>query len=159
MRLFYFELPNHFRMDFSPEEKRRIFMTYRSVFSSTTAQLRRPKAVRKIVQKHGGLSKDLVKELGLQKVVSVLTHLLEKRLFESELNAKVEFPELYESETTRSIQRAASEDEAARSESEVLNAIDAEMENVEGTSAGPSSKNCLLPAPLNENSGSPSGMS
>lgn len=101
----------------------------------------------------------MVKELGLQKVVSVLTHLLEKRLFESELNAKVEFPELYESETTRSIQRAASEDEAARSESEVLNAIDAEMENVEGTSAGPSSKNCLLPAPLNENSGSPSGMS
>lgn len=124
-------------------------MTYRSVFSSTTAQLRKPKAIKKVVLKHGGMSQTLVKELGLTKVVSVLSYLLEKRVFQSELNARVEFPELYESESSRTVQRTASEDEAARSESEMLDAIDAEMEHLESTDVASSSKHFILPATQN----------
>lgn len=120
-------------MDFSASDKRRIFMSYRSVFSSAKGQLRhKKKKIRKVVLANGGISQDLVKEFGLEKVVDILRYLLGKGVFRSELEAKLEFPELFESESSRTIRRAASEDEAARSESEALDAIDADAHHIEG---------------------------
>lgn len=108
-------------------------MSYRSVFSSAKGQLRhKKKKIRKVVLANGGISQDLVKEFGLEKVVDILRYLLGKGVFRSELEAKLEFPELFESESSRTIRRAASEDEAARSESEALDAIDADAHHIEG---------------------------
>jgi len=80
------------------------------------------------VNSHQSSFKPLIKDFGVPKIVDILRILLEARIFESELQAKVEFPELFRSSPVREVQRTASENDAARSESQALE----EIESLEG---------------------------
>ncbi|OBT76527.1 hypothetical protein VF21_05437 [Pseudogymnoascus sp. 05NY08] len=107
-------------MSHSTAEKRRVFLAYRSLFSGENANLRQAKKIRKLVKKHSSSFEALIKDFGPCKTVDILKALLEVRVFESDIQAKIAFPELFQTTPSRSVQRAAFENEAARSEAEAL---------------------------------------
>ena len=115
-------------MEYSSADKRRVFLAYRAIFAGNNAQLRRPKKVRELVHLHKSSFGSLLKDFGENKIIDILKGLLEGRIFESALRAKIEFPELYRSSPVREVQRTASENDAARSESQALE----EIESLEG---------------------------
>jgi len=115
-------------MSYSSTETRRVFLACRPIFTGENAQVRKQKRVRKIVDKHRKALTALLTGLGVDKVVEILRQLLEKRIFESEVQARAQFPELYASSPAQNTRRAESENDAARSVAELLD----EIESVEG---------------------------
>lgn len=97
--------------------------------------LRKSKKVREVVEKHKSSFQPLIKEFGNDKIIGILKELLAGRIFQSELRAKVEFPELFRSSPARDVQRTTSENDAARSEAEALEEI-ASLEGKEDDLAG-----------------------
>jgi hypothetical protein len=110
-------------MAYSAADKRRVYLACRAIFTGNNAQLRKQKKIRELVDKRKSSLGPLIKDFGATKVVDILRILLEGRIFESELKAKIEFPELFHSSIERDVQRAASENEAARSAAEALEEI------------------------------------
>ena len=111
-------------MSVTAQEQQRIFLAYRTIFEGQTAQLRRQKKIEEVVdahQKHP--SRGLLQTLGKKKVVGVLKTLLERRVFESELKAKLAFPALFQTTVAQDAQHNASEIDAARSEAEALEEV------------------------------------
>jgi hypothetical protein len=107
-------------MTYSAAERRRVFLAYRTVFTGPQAQIRKSKKVREVLQQHKGSFKSLINDLGFEKVIDIVKALLDERVFESELKAKIAFPELFQSSAIRDVQRNASENDAARSAAEAL---------------------------------------
>jgi hypothetical protein len=107
-------------MAHSSAERRRVFLAYRTVFTGQYAQIRKPKRIKEIVQQHRRSFGSLTEDFGLDKVVDIIKVLLDQCVFESELKAKIAFPELFQTSAARDIQRNASENDAARSATEAL---------------------------------------
>ena len=84
--------------------------------------MRTTKAIRNLIGKNEDHLKDLLREHALDDVCSVVKPLLEQRIFESTLRAKIRFPEVFEVSPGQSAERAASEAEAARSEANKISA-------------------------------------
>ena len=122
-------------MQYATAERRRVFLAYRALFAGERAMLRKSKKVREVVQKHKSSFQPLIREFGNDKIIGILKELLAGRIFQSELRAKVEFPELFRSSPARDVQRTTSENDAARSEAEALEEI-ASLEGKEDDLAG-----------------------
>ncbi|KAL2015269.1 hypothetical protein VTK56DRAFT_5925 [Thermocarpiscus australiensis] len=75
----------------------------------------------------------LLQDVGEGEVVNILRQLLNKRIFESELPAKVEFPDLFRSSIVRSAQRRASEIDASRSNAQLLDEIASQFDAVDSS--------------------------
>ena len=103
-----------------PERRRRIFLTARTVFVGVNAGLRQRKDVARCIAGHEPTFQLLIRAFGRDIITDVITSLLENGIFESELKAKLAFPELYQVSNVRSIQHDVSEQDAARSEDEAL---------------------------------------
>lgn len=73
-----------------------------------------------MISQFPAIFKPLNKSFGDIVVVDVIWSLLDSGVFESELKAKLAFPELYQPSPARNLQHDASEQEAARSEAEAL---------------------------------------
>jgi hypothetical protein len=104
----------------SSAENRRVFIAYRSLFSGPNANIRKPKKIQSLVQEHASSFKPLLNDLGSEKTMEILKILLDTRVFESDIQAKIAFPELFQTTPARNVQRAALENEVARSEREAL---------------------------------------
>ena len=102
------------------ENEERVFLTYRAVFEGQNAQIRQQKAILKIINKHGKSAQTLLKSLGEKYVIGTLKSLLERKVFQSELEAKLAFPDLFKTSLAQDVQHNASEADAARSEVEAL---------------------------------------
>jgi hypothetical protein len=111
-------------MSFSAAERRRVFLAFRPIFVGPNAQLRKSRKVRDVVTKHQRSFEPLLRDYGFDKVVNIIKVLLEQRIFESELKAKVAFPELFQLSAARDVQRTISENNAARSEAEALEEVE-----------------------------------
>ncbi|KAI2465171.1 hypothetical protein F4781DRAFT_425003 [Annulohypoxylon bovei var. microspora] len=120
-------------MPYEIVDQRRVYLACRAIFVGDKALLRRPKKVREEIAKRPWALGSLTHDLGTEKVVEILRDLLERRVFESELKAKIEFPELFHSSQDQEVQREASEIDAARSTAEALEEI-ASAEHIEGES-------------------------
>jgi len=117
----------------SNDSRRRVYLLCRPIFSGNNALVRRHRKVKELVNGNGSL-KPLLKDIGEARLVEILRDLLENRIFESELKAKVAFPELFRPSPIRDAQRQAFEIDAARSNAEVLEEIthmDSESPEVE----------------------------
>ncbi|KAI0178499.1 hypothetical protein GGR52DRAFT_578803 [Hypoxylon sp. FL1284] len=132
-------------------DRRRVYLACRAIFAGDKAQLRRPKKVREEIEKRPWALGSLNRDLGIEKVVEILRDLLERRVFESELRAKVEFPDLFHSSPGQEAQHEASEIDAAKSTAEALEEIasadcaDAESEDGFGDQATPR-RGAMLPS-------------
>ncbi|RYO93700.1 hypothetical protein DL762_000905 [Monosporascus cannonballus] len=118
-----------------PVDKRRVYLASRGVFTGDKAHIRKLKTVRKVVEQHKASLRTLIHDLGEEKTIEAVRDLLERRIFESELRAKTEFPELFHSSPSQEIQREASEIDAARSAAEAINEI-ASVEEAEADTDG-----------------------
>jgi hypothetical protein len=78
-------------------QQRSVYLACRAIFTGQKAHLRKQKLVRKELTNHLSVLQPLMRELGTEKVVTILRALLEKHVFESELRAKQEFPDLFRS--------------------------------------------------------------
>ncbi|RYP85783.1 hypothetical protein DL769_000891 [Monosporascus sp. CRB-8-3] len=106
-----------------PIDKRRVYLACRGVFTGDKAHIRQLKKVRKVIEEHKTSLRTLIDDLGKDKTIETVRDLLERRIFESELRAKIEFPELFHSSPNQEIQREASENDAARTAAEAINEI------------------------------------
>jgi hypothetical protein len=107
-------------MQYSSADKRRVYLAYRTVFAGPNAQLRKPKKVREVIEARQNAFSPLIKDFGLEKVIEIVIILLNGQVFQSELKAKIAFPELFRTTPSRDEQHAASENDAVRSEAEAL---------------------------------------
>ncbi|KAI1761152.1 hypothetical protein GGR53DRAFT_522566 [Hypoxylon sp. FL1150] len=104
-------------------ERRRVYLACRAIFAGDKALLRKAKKVREEIEKRPTVLASLKGSLGIEKVVEILRDLLERRIFESELKAKVEFPDLFHSSPKQEAKRETSEIDAAKSTAEALEEI------------------------------------
>ena len=95
-------------------------MTARTVFSGVNAGLRQRKDVARCIAGHQQTFQLLIQAFGRDIITDVITSLPENGIFESELKAKLAFPELYQVSNVRSLQHDVSEQDAARSEDKAL---------------------------------------
>ena len=111
-------------MSSTPAQRRRVFLAYRTVFSDTNAHIRKTKKVREVLQWHSKSFEPLIRSVDFEKVVDVVKSVLsDQSIFESELQAKIAFPERFRSSPARDVQRRASEADAARFEAEGLEVL------------------------------------
>jgi len=102
------------------ENEQRVFLAYRAVFEGNNAQIRQPKAILKVVSKHRKSAQTLLQSLGEKQVLDTLKSLLERKVFQSELEAKLAFPNLFTTSLAQDVLHNASEADAARSQAEAL---------------------------------------
>ena len=101
----------------------RVFLAYRAIFGGQNALIRRGPPIKKLISQHKSSQQPLLKSLGTEKVVETLKSLLSDRVFESELEAKLKFPQLYETTPAQERQHREFEADAARSEAEALDDV------------------------------------
>jgi len=106
----------------SGEQRRLVYVQCRPIFSGQNAHQRKVKKITALVEGSKSLQ-PLLRDIGKDKLLKVLQSLLDKGIFESELQAKVEFPDLFRPSPQREAQRHASELSAARFTAEVLSEI------------------------------------
>ena len=111
------------KMVSKPERRRRIFLTARTVFVGPSARVRDRKDIRPLISRHPDTFSQLNSAFGKDIVVDVICSLLESGIFESELRAKLAFPELYQVSAVRTLQHDVSEQNAARSEAEAIDRV------------------------------------
>lgn len=105
------------------EKEQRVFLAYRAAFEGSNALIRQQKAIQRLVSKHRESAKTLLQSLGEKQVIETLKTLLERKVFQSELEAKLAFPELFAISPSQNVQHIASEADAARSEAEALDDV------------------------------------
>ncbi|KAL9029218.1 MAG: hypothetical protein Q9196_002514 [Gyalolechia fulgens] len=125
LRYYQSNLEPNVEMSISIQDQQRIFLAYRALFEGNNAQIRQPKAIRNLLISSKTSSSPLVRSFGLDKVVSVLKGLLERKVFSSELKAKLAFPVLYETSPEQNARREASDVGAAKEEAEALQEVEA----------------------------------
>lgn len=107
-------------MKYTPAEKKRIYLACKPIFSGANALIRKPKLIREAVDKNAACLKPLFKDFAIHVVADILKILLDNRIFESDIQAKAEFPELFDASPVREVERNASEVTAARNTEEAL---------------------------------------
>lgn len=107
-------------MAYSSADGRRVFLAYRTVFTGPHAQIRKSRKVREVIEQHRGSFQSLISDFGFDKVADIVKTLLDQRIFESELRAKIAFPDLFQTSPARDVQRNESENDAAQSAAEAL---------------------------------------
>lgn len=110
-------------MAYTTGERQRVYTTCRAIFSGKAALLRRQKTVRKELVKNRKALANLFQAFGEVKLTDIARQLLESRIFESDLRAKVEFPDLFRTSPLQDAQREASEADAAKSLAGVLGGL------------------------------------
>lgn len=106
-------------------QRQRIYLTARPIFSGSNAQLRRKKPIQELVRSHSVTFDRLLDERSEDQLVAQLQSLLKERIFESDLQAKAEFPRLFSpAGSQRDTEREASEVDAARSTLDAIERID-----------------------------------
>ncbi|GKZ37954.1 hypothetical protein AbraIFM66950_009817 [Aspergillus brasiliensis] len=111
----------------TPEE-RQIFLACMAIFSGLNANIRKTKTIRTRLELHESFLRRLIPNYNITRVVPIVKLLLEKGLFKSSAKAEAHFPGLFEPCPVRQTQNAVLEQEASRSNEEVLEVITHEYE-------------------------------
>lgn len=109
-------------MNKNPPDERLVYLALKHTFKGANAQVRKTKNIRKLIlkRKDSFAVRELIREHEIDSVCKVAKLLLEARIFESTLQAKVRFPEGFEVSPAQSAERSASEQEAAKPEANAI---------------------------------------
>ena len=113
------------------ERRRRVFLAARGTFVGTNAHIRDRNMMVKVISQNEQPFLEVIQSFSKAVVYDITRSLLVKEVFESELKAKLQFPELYSVSAVRGLQHDVSEQDAARSEQEVLQEIDESDDSVQ----------------------------
>ncbi|KAL4901195.1 hypothetical protein BDW74DRAFT_170350 [Aspergillus multicolor] len=105
------------------EYRRHIYLACKAIFSAQNAAIRKRKAIQKRLEDHKSSLQSLIPDFDIIQTASICQALLEKQVFQSEIKAKLEFPELFTSSVDGDSQHLESEKEAAKSEAEIIEEI------------------------------------
>ncbi|OJI90167.1 hypothetical protein ASPTUDRAFT_36811 [Aspergillus tubingensis CBS 134.48] len=104
-------------------EQRQVFLACSAIFSGANASIRKTKAIRTRLEMHESSLRRLIPGYNLTRVVSIAKILLEKGLFGSKAKAEAYFPGLFDPCPVRQTLNAVLEQEASRSNEEVLEVV------------------------------------
>ncbi|KUM56499.1 hypothetical protein ACN42_g10714 [Penicillium freii] len=107
----------------SAPDERLIYLACQHIFRGSNSQVRKLKIVKGLIKQNELALTDILREYDIDSTSSVAKKLLESRVFDSTLKAKIRFPELFDVSPTRSAEREASEAEAARDEAGTVREI------------------------------------
>ncbi|MBW0549533.1 hypothetical protein O181_089248 [Austropuccinia psidii MF-1] len=107
--------------------QRRVYVACRFIFTADKAKFRKAKTVKNLVFKYPSL-RPLRRDLGEDRLVSILQRLLADEVFESEKRARARFPDLFLSSTVRDAQRQVCETVASHSTAVALDKLVSEYE-------------------------------
>lgn len=136
-------------MSHSPATKRSVFVAYRPIFTGLRAEIRQAPAIRKVVEEHGKSFKTLIDQLGLEPIIEILKLLLGQSVFESNIKAKIAFPELFHTLQVRDAQHTVLEQVAARPVAEAMVLLPA---SDPGDSGGEAQAPAPIPKPVHPKS-------
>jgi hypothetical protein len=104
-------------------DERLIYLACQHIFRGSNSQVRKLKTVKGIIRQNELALTDILREYDIDRTSSVAKKLLESKVFDSTLKAKIRFPELFDVSPTQSAEREASEAEAAREEANTVREI------------------------------------
>jgi len=102
------------------ENQKKVYIAYRAFFKGEDARIRERMAIPDIVAQHLQSGQIVVEGLSLMQVADILRELLQRNIFESEVEARLAFPDLF---ATTLAQQSFLEGDAAKSEGKELNKI------------------------------------
>lgn len=102
------------------QRRRKVFLLGRTVFVGDHSLVRDRSAVSKIVSQNRHKFTEVIQDSTESSVVDTILNFLRDAIFESELKAKLRFPELFQPSPERGLQHKISEQEAVQSETEAL---------------------------------------
>ena len=102
------------------ERKRKIFLEVRSLWGQESKQVRDRSQVSQFVTKHRSRLKDVIREANEASVTDTILNFIKDGILDSELKAKLAFPELFHPSPERSLQHEVLEQEATQSEADAL---------------------------------------
>lgn len=105
----------------APDEKV-IYLALKNVFKGQNAEVRHPKAIRKVIDNRRGRGDvaGLLKSHNIDTICDTARVLLTEKIFESTLKAEARFPEVFRKSPTQNAAREASETEATRIEANAI---------------------------------------
>lgn len=111
----------------NPPDERTVYLSLKNVFKGGDANLLKLKSIKKRILdcKEEPEIRALIDEHNIDHVSTAAKSLLAKKIFASTLEAKTRFPEVFEVSPAQSLERESYEAEAAGSEVETFNDIDA----------------------------------
>ncbi|KAL2107110.1 hypothetical protein VUR80DRAFT_5689 [Thermomyces stellatus] len=102
------------------DDRLRVWLACRPIFSGENARLRKGKKVKRLISERKSSLGPLLKTIKEERLLNIVDSLLDKRVFESEEQAKAEFPDFFRTQASRDAQRRVSEVKASRPAAEVL---------------------------------------
>jgi len=106
-------------------DERLVYLACQHIFRGSNSLIRKRKNVMSLIQRNQPALTDILREHNIERTCDVAKRLLEKHVFDSTLNARIRFPELFDVSPTQSAEREASEAEAARDEANAVREITA----------------------------------
>lgn len=129
------------------ERRYNVFLAARTIFTGHKAFIRDKLTVERLVTRHEWSFRKELLHLDKHAIIDITLSLLRKQVFESEVKAKLVFPDLYHVSAVRGLQHDTSERNAARSEAKAqekfsrsedvlyeADDVDDQKEYLEGTS-------------------------
>lgn len=104
-------------------DERLVYLACQHIFRGSNSQVRKLKTVKGLIEQNKIALADILREYNVERTSNVAKKLLENRVFDSTLKAKIRFPELFDVSPTQSAEREASEAEAARDEANTVQKI------------------------------------
>ncbi|CDM33975.1 hypothetical protein DTO013E5_1705 [Penicillium roqueforti] len=104
-------------------DERLVYLACQHIFRDSNSQVRKLKTVKGLIEQNKTALADILREYNVDRTSNVAKKLLENRVFDSTLEAKIRFPELFDVSPTQSAEREASEAEAARDEANTVQKI------------------------------------
>ncbi|KAH8666324.1 hypothetical protein BX600DRAFT_269678 [Xylariales sp. PMI_506] len=77
-------------------DRQKVYLACRTVFTGSKARLQPGKSVRNEIKAQKAILQPLIQDLGITRVRNIAQYLMDKRVFESEANARSEFPGLFD---------------------------------------------------------------
>ncbi|KAE8163563.1 hypothetical protein BDV40DRAFT_311615 [Aspergillus tamarii] len=111
-------------MSSTAAERRQVFLACKAIFSGPHALLRKSKPITKLVTKHKSSLCTVIPEFKIKRVSLIVQELLKDGVFESDIKARLIFPDLPAPSTTKKSEQDAFEDEAARTVAETVREVE-----------------------------------
>ncbi|EYE98320.1 uncharacterized protein EURHEDRAFT_206233 [Aspergillus ruber CBS 135680] len=107
-------------MTCSAAEKRQIFLTCKAIFIGPNSLLRKSKTIKKRITKHQAELNTSIPNFEINRVTGTVQALLKKQVFQSDIKAKMEFPDLFTPSPVNNAKGNVFEAEAGRSGAPIL---------------------------------------
>lgn len=107
----------------SAAEKRQIFLACKAIFTGPNASLRKLKTIQKRITQHQAALNTSIPNFEVNRVTNIVKALLKEQVFQSDIKAKTEFPDLFTPSPSKKVKCNVFEAEAARSAADILEEI------------------------------------